>query len=232
MPTVAGALVAGVLALVLLVPGLGGDEVVDVLAPTRSTEPTPQPRDASALPHSTPTSPPTATTPPPSPAPTPTPVEETPASQPFQADCGKEYPKRAESPEGMEVALELEGHVFAHGEEITMTVRAKNVSAQPIRNEYSGPRADVWVEDDEHRIWMWSFGRVFPAVQSEETFAPGEEKTEVMTWKQQLCDAEAGEQRGGPPPPGHYVAHGGWTTTEEGSGGDAWWSNPVEFEIR
>lgn len=169
---------------------------------------------------STPT--PTITT---TPAPTPVPEAKS-KEEPHKADCGTWGPDRREPPEGMEVTLELDGAIFAQGEEVRMTLRAKNTSAEPIENAYSPPRADFWVKDGERRIWVLSFGRAYPAVWNEETFAPGEEKAETVVWEQRLCDPESRQQRDGPPPPGRYVARGGWAADKDRRepGKHAWWA--------
>lgn len=121
-----------------------------------------------------------------------------------------------------------------------MTLRAENTSAGPIENEYTPPRGSFWVEDRDHQVWRWSRGRGFPQAVTEETFAPGEEKTEAVVWAQRLCNPDYPDESGapvfreGPPPPGRYTAWGVWAThnvPKHATGPHAWWATPVTFEI-
>lgn len=115
-----------------------------------------------------------------------------------------------------------------------MTLRARNKT--PFEQMYSlgdHPVYDFWVVAGETTIWRLSYP-TYPRsptpgyqVTGETKFGSLEERTIRATWDQKLCTPGDGSFLAGPPSPGRYRALAMYA-----GNGTAWWTDPVEFEIR
>ena len=73
------------------------------------------------------------------------------------------------------VSLTTDRPVYVRGEDVTLTLVARNATSAPQTLEFSsGQRYDFAIEDARAAVWRWSASQAFIQVLGEETVAPGD----------------------------------------------------------
>jgi hypothetical protein len=145
---------------------------------------------------------------------------------PQSPDCGP-TPALKAPPAGLTITLSLDKTTVARGEAVTMTVTAKNTTAGVIQHQFDGRKADLWVRSGPRTIWFDEYRQSSAQVVQTETFAPGESKTFVETWTQNVCSPDTPEPYSdSPPPAGQYTVQGAWHDV-----GGEWPSNSIALTI-
>jgi hypothetical protein len=130
---------------------------------------------------------------------------------------------KAATPQGIEVTVQ--SFPDAAGS-IGFTVRMRNTGALPVHNEHSSQEYDILVAGPDGRVWLWSHEQAFTQPLISEEYPPGERRQATETWH---VRANCGGAQDGRLAPGSYRAWGLWMTS---GGGEAWWSQPLDVEVR
>lgn len=131
-----------------------------------------------------------------------------------------------ETPEGLVVTLTASAASVKRGDEITFTLRAKNTTSEPMTHQRSAHSNPITVHIGTDVVWMRTSKQAAPAVVVTQTFEPGEEKVNTVTWRtDQVCAEEGAVYKSVELQPGRYTVEASW------NGGGYWPADPVDFEI-